>query len=75
MSEIHCHNCGGCITDPGTVSYQAASTVTPAGPHSGLCACIPAVVYGTPPGYLTWPGLASLSGPVRIERSKAAARN
>jgi len=72
MNEIHCHNCGGFITDPSTVSYQAPATVAPAKPHNGLCACIPSIVYGPSPAYLAWPGLATFSS---IERSKAAAWN
>jgi len=75
MNDIHCHNCGGFITDPSTVSYQAPSAVAPAKPHSGLCVCIPSIVYGLSPAYVAWPGLANLSSPTRIERSKAAARN
>jgi len=75
MSEIHCHTCGGFITDPATVSYQRPSGAAPATPHSALCACIPSIVYGPPPGYLAWPGLAALSSPARIERSRAAAWN
>lgn len=72
MQEIHCHNCGGFITDPASVSYQAPSSAAAAAPHSALCPCIPSVVYGPPPGYLAWPGLSNLT---RIERSKAAASN
>ena len=72
MHEIHCHTCGGFITDPSTVSYQAPSVAAPAEPHSALCSCIPSVVYGLSPAYLAWPGLASLS---TIERRRAAARN
>jgi len=75
MSEIHCHTCGGLVTDPSTVSYQAPSDATPAGPHSALCACIPSVVYGPPPGYLAWPGLANLPSLLGVQRSKAAAWN
>ena len=74
MNEIHCHNCGGFITDPSGVSYRVPSgAAAPAtAPHTALCTCIPSVVYGTPPGYVSWPGLTSLSS---IERSRAAARN
>ena len=76
MSEIHCHNCGGFITDPGTVSYRKPVDGTVSkGPHSALCACIPSVVYGPPPGYLAWPGLQNLKGPSPMERSRAAAWN
>lgn len=72
MSENHCHNCGGFITDPSSVSYQVPSSAAAPAPHSALCTCIPSVVYGTPPGYVSWPGLTNLS---KIERSRAAARN
>lgn len=75
MSEIHCHTCGGFITDPSTVSYQAPSAAAPAGPRSALCTCIPSVVYGPSPAYLAWAGLPTFSRPNGIERSKAAARN
>jgi hypothetical protein len=60
------------ITDPSSVSYQIPSSAAAAAPHSALCTCIPSVVYGPPPGYLSWPGLTNLA---RIERSKAAAGN
>ena len=72
MSEIHCHTCGGFITDPSSVSYRVPSGAAAAAPHSALCACIPSVVYGPPPGYLAWPGLTDAS---RMERSRAAGRN
>jgi creatinine amidohydrolase/Fe(II)-dependent formamide hydrolase-like protein len=70
MREIHCHGCGGLITDPARVSYRLASdAAATVAPHTGLCTCQPPIVYGPPPGYLSLPGLASVS------RSKAAARN
>lgn len=72
MSEIHCHNCGGFITDAASVSYQTPSSAAPAAPHSALCPCIPSVVYGLPPEYVAWPGLTNLT---KIERSRAAPRN
>jgi hypothetical protein len=76
MSEIHCHTCGGLITDPGAVSYQPPTGAQPAHPHSALCACIPSVVHGVSPAYLPWPGLATLSGPASTpERRRAAAWN
>lgn len=54
MSEIHCHSCGGFITDPVTVSYRVPddATVT-ASPHTGLCACSPAIVFAAPPGWVS----------------------
>lgn len=69
MSEIHCHRCGGFIADPGSIAYLPPSHSAAAAPHTSLCACSQAVVYGPPPGYLTSPGPASLA------RSKAAATN
>ncbi len=58
MQETHCHVCGGRIIDPATVSYRlASSAVVPAAPHSTLCPCTPAIVYGPPAGYMSWPGL------------------
>ena len=56
MTEIHCHTCGGFITDPTTVSYQLPdSRVALAPPHTGLCSCAPAIVYGPPAGFLSSP--------------------
>jgi len=70
MSEIHCHNCGGFITDPTNVSYGLPPEGTaPAGPRSARCTCRAPILYGPPLAYLAWPGLRS------IERSTAAARN
>lgn len=70
MAEIHCHVCGGFIANPAGTSYLEPSDATPvAVPHSGLCGCTPAIVFGPPPGYVSWPGLASAA------RSKAASRN
>ena len=60
MREIHCHNCGGFITDAASVSYglPADGTAT-AEPHSALCSCKASVVYGPKPGSLAaWAGLA-----------------
>lgn len=59
MTEIHCHTCGGFITDPTTVSYRLPDerADTAAAPHAAICACSPAIVYGPPAGYLSWPSL------------------
>ena len=60
MTKIHCHTCGGCISDPTTVSYRLPDgTGAVAAPHTGLCSCAPAIVYGPPAGYLSWPALPS----------------
>ena len=54
MTEIHCHTCGGFISDPVTVSYRLpADGVVAASPHTALCGCSPAIVYGPPPGWVT----------------------
>jgi hypothetical protein len=54
MSEIHCHSCGGFISDPVSIAYRPPvdGTVT-ASPRSALCSCTKAVVYGPPPGWVT----------------------
>jgi len=61
MNQIHCHFCGGFVNDPATVSYRVASrAVVPAQAHGAPCTCSPAIVYGPPAGYMSWPGLPSL---------------
>ena len=50
MLEIHCHRCGGFIGNPDGTMYREASTATPpVSPHSGMCACSAAVIYGPAP--------------------------
>lgn len=62
MNEIHCHVCGGPVSDPATVSYRLASAaIVPAQPHSGRCNCPSPIVYGPPAGYMSWPGLPSIA--------------
>jgi len=64
MTEIHCHTCGGFITDPTTVSHRLPDgKVAVAAPHTGLCSCAPAIVYGPPAGYLSWPALPRATVP------------
>jgi hypothetical protein len=51
MNEIHCHACGGFITDPAVISYKPlVQGVVTASPRTALCACNPSTVYGPPPG-------------------------
>jgi hypothetical protein len=54
MNEIHCHSCGGFISDPVAVSYRLpVDGVAMAAPRAALCGCAPAVIYGPPPGWVT----------------------
>ena len=60
MIEIHCHDCGGFISEPERISFRLpSSTRSLAVPHSALCTCALPVVYGPPPGYLSSPGMES----------------
>lgn len=67
MPEIHCHRCGGFIGNPAGTTYREASTVAPpAAPHSGMCVCGDAVVYGPAPTAQEPPG---------VYRLRSASRN
>ena len=60
MNDIHCHACGGAINDPATVSYRWVSgAIVSARPTDLLCSCTPAIVYGPPTGYMSWPAFLS----------------
>ena len=62
MNEIHCHACGGSVSDPATVSYRLASAaIVPALPQSTRCQCTPPIVFGPPSGYMSWPGLPGMT--------------
>ena len=49
MTEIHCYNCGGFISDPGRISHRQEPSIGHrefgATPISSLCTCNPPVVY------------------------------
>jgi len=61
MNQIHCHFCGGSISDPATVSYRVATAaIVQVQPQAAPCKCSPAIVYGPPAGYMSWPGLPSM---------------
>jgi len=51
MPDIHCHTCGGFMSDTAGISYQPSSegTTFMAAPRSALCACATPVVYGAEP--------------------------
>jgi hypothetical protein len=64
MGEIHCHSCGGFISDPRRISYRfPLNPAHLATPHSGFCACAWPIVYGPPPGYVTSPGVPGVDHP------------
>jgi hypothetical protein len=51
MLPIHCHRCGGFIDNPAGISYREPNAATPpVVPHSALCSCEHAVLYGAAPG-------------------------
>ena len=54
MTEIHCYNCGGFISDPAVISHRLPPSIMHkafgAVPTSALCTCQPPVVYGPPAG-------------------------
>ena len=61
MNQIHCHSCGGFITDTTTITY--APPLTPsqvAEPRSALCDCSPPLVFGPPPGHMSSPGMPAV---------------
>ena len=48
--HTHCHRCGGFIASPGGTTYRPPSPATPvATPHSALCLCDHALIYGPSP--------------------------
>jgi hypothetical protein len=51
MPSIHCHVCGGFIADPTGTTYRSPHAGVPAAavPHTALCGCGHAVVYGIAP--------------------------
>ncbi len=61
MTEIHCYNCGGFISDPARTSHRlpldGAHQALAASPTSALCTCRPPVVYGPPAGRSSSPRL------------------
>jgi hypothetical protein len=68
MLEIHCHRCGGFIGNPAGTSYrEAPMAAPPVAPHSGMCVCRAATVYGPAPE-----GVAGLRG---VHRIRSASRN
>ncbi len=57
MIELHCVQCGGFVTELRHVSYRPPPDGAVAAPLTGeLCACVPPIVFGPPPGYMSSPG-------------------
>jgi hypothetical protein len=64
MNELHCALCGGFISELRYVSYQPApDTAVGVAVCGDVCRCVPPVVYGPPPGYLSSPGFPIPSRP------------
>ena len=60
MIDIHCHACGGFISDPGRISHRLSGDTTAiAVPRSGICTCRESVVYGPPSGFASVPAMKS----------------
>jgi hypothetical protein len=60
--EIHCHTCGGFITDPSAIAYRLPVDAPPdVVPVSALCSCRTPTVYGPPPGLASSPGMPAIS--------------
>jgi len=69
MLEIHCHRCGGFIGNPAGTTYREAPHPTPpVVPHSGMCVCGAATVYGPAPENTA----TALRG---VHRIRSASRN
>lgn len=48
--HTHCHHCGGFIATSGGTTYREPSVTAPiATPHSALCRCDHALIYGESP--------------------------
>lgn len=62
MIDIHCHTCGGFISDPRRVSHRLpADAAVLAAPRTGICTCGESVIFGPPAGNASSPGVAAVS--------------
>jgi hypothetical protein len=78
MQQIHCHACGGFITDATAILYEAPLERDPvAQPSSALCLCQAPIIYGAPPGYASSPGMPAIDRPdmPAIDRRRGVARS
>ena len=47
--HTHCHRCGGFIATPGGTTYREPEATPVAIPHTALCGCEHALIYGAAP--------------------------
>ena len=58
MVEIHCHACGGFISDRSLIAYRLPlDNGGTAAPRTALCDCVQPTVFAAPPGLASSPGL------------------
>jgi hypothetical protein len=61
MEPIHCHGCGGFISDGRAIDYRLPLRPSRvAEPRSALCECEAPVLYGAPPGHASSPSLPAM---------------
>lgn len=64
MNEIHCHACGGFISDTTLITYRLPrDNGHVASPRTALCDCAPPILYGPPPGHMSSPGMPAMGRP------------
>jgi hypothetical protein len=61
LVEIHCHVCGGFISDRKLIAYRMPSDAATASPRSALCDCGQPILYGAPPGHMSSPGMPAIA--------------
>lgn len=61
LIEIHCHVCGGFISDRALIEYRVPSDAATASPHTALCDCAQPTIYGAAPGRLSSPGTPAIT--------------
>jgi hypothetical protein len=61
MDPIHCHACGGFISDARAIDYRLPpNTGGVAEPHTAICECVAPVLYGAPPGHMSSPSMPAV---------------
>jgi hypothetical protein len=59
MVEIHCHTCGGFISDRSMIAYRLPDNEGTAAPRTALCDCAQPTVFAAPPGLASSPGMTA----------------